>query len=109
MKSEYNKSVTRTETEFINWCENQEIKIFKIHYVITWEEWSDGIGVYIFVKTNEELEKIEDKKYQLENKYKEFLEKNNYPFNKFPNVVFEFDSDENVENNYEGNYFYRLR
>ncbi len=108
-KKEWNQSVVNTEKDFINWSENQEIKIFKVQYVITWEDWDDGIGVYIFVKTNVELEKIENQKSLLENKYKEFLKNNNYPFDKFPNVCFEFDSDENVQKYCRGSYFYRLR
>jgi len=109
MEKEYNKSITITDSAFIKWCSTFDIIIFKIHHVITWEEWDNGIGVYIFVKTNSELKKIENRKSQIESQYKRFLEANNYPFNKFPNVNFEFDSDENVINHYEGNYFYRLR
>jgi hypothetical protein len=37
------------------------------------------------------------------------LKKAGYPFHKFPNVVFEVDSDENVRKAFGGNYFNRLR
>ncbi|MBK7668750.1 MAG: hypothetical protein IPJ32_16295 [Sphingobacteriaceae bacterium] len=110
MSKPYNESIKNTETEFLNWCLRNGIPIFKINYVVTWEKWDDGIGVYIFTKTNKELKELEGK--GLEEIKVEFLEglrRNNYPFDLFPNVVFEFDTDQNVQENYEGSYFYRLR
>jgi hypothetical protein len=41
--------------------------------------------------------------------YLDLHRKYEYPFDKFRNVVFELDSDENVHVNYCGNYFFRLR
>jgi hypothetical protein len=46
---------------------------------------------------------------EMKNCYLSLLRDFGYPFDKFPNVVFEFDSDENVRKNYAGSYFYRLR
>jgi len=37
------------------------------------------------------------------------LQINNYPFDKFHNVLIEIDSHENVVKNYGGSYFFRLR
>ena len=110
MKENYNKSVKVTDSEFINWCETKGILIFRIEHVITWEDWDDGIGVYIFTETNKELNDLtkKDKDY-LKSEYLNGLKRNNYPFDKFPNVSFVFDSDQNVKENYEGSYFYRLR
>ena len=41
--------------------------------------------------------------------YLKLLKENGYPFEHFPDVVFEIDSDENVRKNYGGSYFNRLR
>lgn len=41
--------------------------------------------------------------------YLDCLRESGYPFDEFPNVAFEIDSDENVRKNYAGSYFYRLR
>ncbi len=110
MKDNYNKSVKHTDNEFKNWCKKIGIKIFRIEYLITWEDWDDGIEVYIFTKTNKELSDLSEN--QIENlkfEYLNCLKRNNYPFDKFPNIGFVFDSDQNVKENYEGSYFYRLR
>ena len=110
MKDDYNNSVKKTDIELQDWCQTRGIKIFRIEHVITWEDWDDGIGVYIFTKTNKELNNLSEKYIEnLKSEYLNGLKRNNYPFDKFPNVVFEFDSDENVRKNYEGSYFYRLR
>ncbi|SFH25796.1 hypothetical protein SAMN05421739_108112 [Pontibacter chinhatensis] len=110
MKDSYNNSISKTDIIFFDWCETNGIPIFKIHHVVTWEDWDNGIGIYFFTKTNRELKDLSEVEMEeLKMKYLEFLNINNYPFSKFPNVVFEFDSDQNVTENYEGNYFYRLR
>ncbi|MEO9503259.1 hypothetical protein [Nonlabens ulvanivorans] len=110
MKENYNKSVKKTDQEFIADCKKNGVLIFKIQHVITWEQWDDGIGVYIFTKTNKELNGLSKTDIKnLKTEYLSGLKRNNYPFDKFPNIVFEFDSHQNVQENYEGSYFYRLR
>jgi hypothetical protein len=110
MKDNYNKSVKLTDDEFKNWCQKKAITIFRIEHVITWEDWDDGIGVYIFTETNKELFDLTKSQIEiLKSEYLNGLKRNNYTVDKFPNVVFEFDSDQNVKENYEGSYFYRLR
>ena len=95
MKDDYNKSVKKTDNEFIVGCQSKGITIFRIAHVITWEDWDDGIGVYIFTKTNKELKELSESDMEnLKVEYLSGLKRNNYPFDKFPNVVFEFDSDQ---------------
>ncbi|EAS19578.1 hypothetical protein BBFL7_00124 [Flavobacteria bacterium BBFL7] len=110
MKDNYNKSIKKTDQEFINSCKKNGVLIFRIEHVITWEEWDDGMGVYLFTKTNDELKELNKKDIEnLKTEYLSGLKRNDYPFDKFPNVVFDFDSDQNVQENFEGSYFYRLR
>lgn len=110
MRDDYNKSVKKTDNEFKNWCQIKGITIFRIEHIITWEDWDDGIGVYIFTKTINELSNLSENDIEnLKSEYLNGLKRNNYPFDKFPKVAFEFDSDENVRKNYEGSYFFRLR
>ena len=110
MEDNYNKSIKQTDSEFINWCQTKAISIFRIEHVITWEDWDDGIGVYIFTKTNEEINDLTESDIEnLKTEYLNALKRNNYPFDKFPNVKFQFDSDQNVKENFAGNYFFRLR
>ena len=68
------------------------------------------IRVYIFLETMAQRENLRpEEMVEMENCYLELLRNACYPFDKFPNIVFEFDSDENVRKNYAGSYFYRLR
>jgi len=46
---------------------------------------------------------------EIEADFRDILKQLRYPFRRFPRVGFVFDSDENVQKNYEGSYFYRLR
>lgn len=81
-----------------------------IQHVTTWEEWDDGIGVYFFLHTIAQVEALETGQVEvMTTTYLNLLRKYEYPFDKFPNVAFEIDSDENVRKNYCGSYFYRLR
>jgi hypothetical protein len=74
-------------------------------------QFGESLEIYIFYKSNVLLQR------NLENGITEkiktlILEKLNQLgyFSEFSsNVLFEFDSDENVKKNYKGNYFLRLR
>ena len=109
-RDNYNRSVSSADQAFKGWCASKNIPLHGIQHVITWEDWDDGIGVYIFLETMKQREKLgSDEIDEMKNCYLSFLRDFGYPFDKFPNVVLEFDSDENVRKNYAGSYFYRLR
>ncbi len=62
--------------------------------------------IFIFYKTAKELECVD--KTEMTDHINAFLQKTGY-FDRFGEQVFvEFDSDENVKKNYEGNYYYRI-
>jgi len=73
--------------------------------------WDCGIGVWFFLKTDADVECCfaDGSETIMKNTFLQILGKNDYPFVEFPNVHFQFDSHENVERNYQGSYFYRLR
>lgn len=109
-KNDYDRSVTLADQAFKDWCRSNDVPLHGIRHVITWEDWDDGIGVYIFMETMSQRDRLSlDEIDEMKSRYLEFLRDFGYPFDKFPNVVFEFDSDENVRKNYAGSYFYRLR
>lgn len=109
-RDNYNRSVSAADEAFKDWCASKNIPLHRIQHVITWEDWDDGIGVYIFLETTSQRDKLKpDQIDEMRDRYLAFLRGFGYPFDKFPNVVFEFDSDENVRKNYAGSYFYRLR
>ena len=109
-KEQYNQSVQNADNAFTKWCKNNEIPLFKIDHVITWEKWDDGIGVYFFLPDVSDVKKLKpEKTEEMKTIYLGFLKEFGYPFENFPNVTFEIDSDENVRKNYGGSYFNRLR
>jgi len=108
-KKKYDLSVQNANLAFSRWCNEVNIPLHRIDHVITWEDWDDGIGVYLFLGKTSDVESLRpEQQDQMKRAYLGFLKDAGYPFEKFPNVVFEIDSDENVRNNYQGNYFYRV-
>jgi len=82
-----------------------------VEYVATFEKWDDGMGVWIFFPTDADLKEYTESGVTqgIEADFRDILKQLKYPFRKFPRVGFVFDSDENVQKNYKGSYFYRLR
>ncbi|MBI1325699.1 hypothetical protein GC170_21250 [bacterium] len=109
-KYDYDRSVALADQAFRDWCSSNGVPLHGIRHVISWEDWDDGIGVYIFMETMSQRDQLSlDVIEEMKSRYLTVLRDFGYPFDKFPNVVFEFDSDENVRKNYEGSYIYRLR
>jgi hypothetical protein len=92
-------------------AKNTGIPIYRMEYVAVFEYWSKDIEIYIFYAIEDEKNRAEDQGFTLILKefYLDKLKERKYPFSLFPTVNFIFDSDENVKNNYEGSYFFRLR
>ncbi|OXM84983.1 hypothetical protein [Paenibacillus rigui] len=78
-----------------------------MEYVATFEKWDNSIGVYVFFNCESEKNTADETgKFQMiKQEHLHLLERYNYPFDKYPNVNFIFDSQENVVKNYEGSYF----
>ncbi len=95
----------------MTWAKANALPLHKIDFVATFESWDKGIGVYIFYATDADLSRCtrDGSNSLVEAQMLEALKAANYPFDDFPQVIFEFDSDENVQKNFEGSYFYRLR
>lgn len=95
----------------VEFAREKKIVIHSVECVATFEDWDSGIGVFIFFPKEADLRVHANSGMTalLENEFKAILSKLKYPFDKFPDVCFEFDSDENVQKNYEGNYFWRFR
>jgi hypothetical protein len=89
------------------------IAINHTEIVTTSEEWDDSLGIWFFFEDDSELatRRMDGTTVAIEALFKDRLEaaKNPYFFSKLPKVVFEFDSHENVQRNYQGSYFLRLR
>jgi len=108
-KEQYWSIIETAKDNVMKWSHKQKIPIYRIDYAATFEEWDNSIGIFVFFK-NEQQRIMSDttgfnkiiKKY-----YKAVLGELNYPFEKYPHLIFTFSSDENVEKYYEGSYFKR--
>ena len=109
-KENYNKSLTKTDSDFEDSCSAKQIRSHSIHHVITCEEWDDGIGVLILLNKIKEVTHLKKQSSnEIKETYLDSLNRHQYPFENFPYIVFEIDSDENVRKNYGGSYINQLR
>ena len=91
----------------VHWSKKNNCKIYKIECIPIFGE---ELDMLIFYKTNLELEMFKTKKITDLTK-KEFitiLEEIGYTTEFNNNIRINFDSDENVQKNYQGNYGLRL-
>ena len=91
----------------VHWSKKNNCKIYNIEYVPIFGE---ELDILIFYKTDLELEMFKTKKITDLTK-KEFitiLEEIGYTTEFNNNIRINFDSDENVQKNYQGNYGLRL-
>ena len=95
----------------MEWAIDQGIALHTVEFVAAFEKWNDTLGVWIFFETRKDTKvfKKNGTNTQLEEKFTELLGQHQYPFEQYPNVIYEFDSHENVVKRFEGNYFYRLK
>ena len=103
--------IEKAREALVQFAHARDIVVHSVEYVATFEDWDSRLGVFIFFPKDSDLRAHAKSGATtiLEKEFKAILLKLEYPFDKFPDVYFEFDSDENVQKNYEGNYFFRLR
>ena len=92
------------------WAKTKNIPLYHIEIIVPFVENDENLHVVFFLDTEvmkeHALSSGLDEK--LEAKYKLELKNNKYPYN-LAKITFEYDSHENVVQNYEGSYFYRMR
>ena len=95
------------DTRLKEWAEIEGAKVHLFHYVASFGK---GLGIYVFYKTNKELNTyIENGVVErTKQNFIRIFEELGY-FKEFnDNIRFVFDSHENVKKNFKGNYYYRL-
>lgn len=105
------QALNRAREEVEDWAQGRKLPLHRIEFVATFETWDSGVGVWVFLRTEADLEraKSEGVTVELTDVMLNALQIAAYPFDTHPNVLFEFDSHENVRKNYRGSYFLRLR
>ena len=97
--------------ELVRWAQANNLPVYRVENVATFEQWDDGIAVWVFFEKDSDLRSCSDEgtREKIRAQYTHLLDNGGYPFEQFPNVTFTFDSHENVQRHYAGSYFYRLR
>ena len=88
--------------------EEYNFNIYKI--IDMYMDFDKSYDAYLYLKTDEELRLLtENQRKEIETIYLNCLKKYGYMPNEIIETIFYFDSDENVQKNYDGNYFYATR
>jgi hypothetical protein len=85
----------------------------KVEFVTTSEEWDDLLGVWIFYETQADVTKYEidgtTEFIKLAFVNELAVSKSRFSFSELPKTNFVLDSRENVDKNFKGSYFLRMR
>jgi hypothetical protein len=103
--------IDKAEQLTIEWAKSNNINLYRIEFVVPFILTDQRLEVWLFFDTEHKMKEYElDGTSQIvKSKYLDFLVELNYPSDYLKEVSFITDSDENVQKNYEGSYFYRLR
>ena len=95
----------------LQWAKTRAVPLIHIEHVATFEDWDHGIGVWCFFETDSQRQRceIEGITAELSEFYRQKLHEYHYDFAAFPEIQFHMDSKQNVDANFQGSYFYRLR
>ena len=109
--SDHWEIIERLRREIVEWSSTIGAPIHRIEYVATFEDFDDGIEIYIFFDTAENLRAFSKDRLTeaIEKEFKLRLRATNYDFSAFGRINVVFDTDENVRRRYGGSYFDRLR
>ncbi len=94
-----------------HWSSEQNVRVEHIEVIVPFVEDDFDLHVVLFFTTNADLDTYQQDgaTTKIKEKYISCLKQYNYPDAWLEQVTFEFDSKENVDLNYEGSYFYRMR
>ena len=97
--------------KLMEWASLEKIKIARIDYVVPFVPEDKSVVVYIFFDSDETVCHYNKNGTTelVKTKYLDILEELMYPGSYLAQVDFVIDSKENVDKNYEGSYFFRLR
>ena len=103
--------IEAAETAILKWSETKGINLYRVEFVVPFVEDSFDLGVWIFYQTDQEvtLYAEDGTSHRVEQQFLNELQALDYPKQFITQVKFRFDSDKNVQRNFEGSYFYRLR
>jgi hypothetical protein len=95
----------------LNWARAEKIDLIGIEYVVPFVSTDKNLVAYLFFDTDDRVKeyKSDGTVQKVKEEFVRVLQAMKYKKSYLAKVDFVIDSDENVQKNYEGNYFYRLR
>ena len=101
------KIIEKARPILIDW--GREIPVHRVEFIASFEEHSKSLGVFVFYERDADVARYAEDgtSRSVEDEFLEILRRLRYPFDKFPEVDFVFDSHERVEREYEGSYYFR--
>lgn len=98
-------------SQTLDWAKSVNIELHTIETVVPFTTNDNSLSVWIFFDTNAAMKKYrhDGTEEKVKQQYLTILKNLGYPPDYLNQVKFIVDSHENVERNFEGSYFYRLR
>ena len=103
--------IEKAEQLTFEWTKVNNIKLFKIEFIVPFVLTDITLQVWLFFDTDKTMSEYETNgtTQLVKQKYLDSLIQLDYPKNYLSEVNFIIDTDENVQKNYNGSYFKRLR
>lgn len=97
--------------ELLAWASANEVPLVRVEFVVPFVPTDFYVTVWLFLDTDAHVAccAANGVTARLEQQFRTILARNGYPADWLADASFSVDSHENVERNYEGSYFYRLR
>lgn len=99
--------LNHAKENLLGWATANDVPLARVEFVVPFTKTS----VWLFYDTNANVERCAatGTTTNVQAKFLSILSDNGYPANWLEDTSFQVDSHENVERNFQGSYFYRLR
>ncbi|OLE23160.1 MAG: hypothetical protein AUG44_22860 [Actinobacteria bacterium 13_1_20CM_3_71_11] len=103
--------IAAAKTALLGWAQSNDIPLVRVEFVVPFVETDFSLSVWLFYDTNANVTRAaaDGTTTNVEQEFQSILSAAGYPTDWLSRVSFYIDSHENVERDYEGSYFYRLR
>jgi hypothetical protein len=93
------------------WASSDGVPLVHVDFAVPFVETDFSLNVWLFYDTDRSVADLDrdGTTARVQQEFLSILGAGGYPAAWLPDVAFEVDSHENVERNYDGSYFYRLR
>jgi hypothetical protein len=97
--------------ELLAWIADNGIPLVRVEFGVPFVDTDHSVDVWLFYDTDANVASLADTGLttSVEEQFRSILANNGYPADWLAGISFSVDSHENVERNFEGSYFYRLR